>query len=266
MTDTAILGTITMTLKPCPFCGDEPWSGPIRRGFAIQCVNLKCCVKPAIARAGWEEVVSDWNTRAMHRAAPAGMALHVVFDGPPGHESGRFVECETPDGRSINAGEWHERNDGLWELRIPNALTAAPAGITDEDIRAIRQLEADVQAYSGNEASGRNEILRRKAAAYDAVRTAMHQVTGQGDTPEYRMSADEHDAMRRALKASVKVVGRIPREGDTGLVERLSSAANDVPMAFKREGANPAEIKVAVRLDDLRAAIAALQSSIGVES
>jgi hypothetical protein len=45
-------------------------------------------------------------------------ALHIVFDGPPGHESGRFVECETPDGKSVNAGEWHERSDGLWELRI----------------------------------------------------------------------------------------------------------------------------------------------------
>lgn len=44
--------------------------------------------------------------------------VHVVFDGPPGHESGRFVECEAPDGRSINAGEWHERADGFWELRI----------------------------------------------------------------------------------------------------------------------------------------------------
>jgi hypothetical protein len=50
--------------------------------------------------------------------AEQGEALHIVFDGPPGHESGRFVECETPDGKSVNAGEWHERSDGLWELRI----------------------------------------------------------------------------------------------------------------------------------------------------
>ncbi len=44
--------------------------------------------------------------------------LHFVFDGPPGPEAGRFVECETPDGRSINAGGWHEREDGFWELRV----------------------------------------------------------------------------------------------------------------------------------------------------
>ncbi len=44
--------------------------------------------------------------------------LHIVFDGPPGPNAGRFVEVETPDGRSVNAGEWHEREDGLWELRL----------------------------------------------------------------------------------------------------------------------------------------------------
>lgn len=42
--------------------------------------------------------------------------IDVVFDGPPSHESGRFVEVEH-EGRSINAGEWVER-DGLWYLQI----------------------------------------------------------------------------------------------------------------------------------------------------
>jgi hypothetical protein len=42
--------------------------------------------------------------------------LDVVFDGPPSHESGRFIEVEH-NGRSINAGEWIEK-DGLWYLRI----------------------------------------------------------------------------------------------------------------------------------------------------
>lgn len=35
--------------------------------------------------------------------------LHIVFDGPPGPESGRFVEVETPFGRSVSAGEWRQR-------------------------------------------------------------------------------------------------------------------------------------------------------------
>lgn len=42
--------------------------------------------------------------------------IHVVFDGPPGPTSGRFVEVETPDGRSVNVGEWKRREDGYWVL------------------------------------------------------------------------------------------------------------------------------------------------------
>lgn len=45
-------------------------------------------------------------------------AINIIFDGPPSHESGRFVEVETDDGGSINAGKWIERTDGLWALRI----------------------------------------------------------------------------------------------------------------------------------------------------
>ena len=45
-------------------------------------------------------------------------AINVIFDGPPSHDSGRFVEVETDDGKSIGVGEWIERPDGLWALRI----------------------------------------------------------------------------------------------------------------------------------------------------
>lgn len=55
------------------------------------------------------------------------MRLHIVFDGPPGPEAGRFVEVETPDGRSVNAGTWHERDNGYWELRIDASLAKGGA-------------------------------------------------------------------------------------------------------------------------------------------
>jgi len=45
-------------------------------------------------------------------------AINVVFDGPPSNKSGRFVEVETDDGKSISIGEWVERKDGYWALRI----------------------------------------------------------------------------------------------------------------------------------------------------
>ncbi len=47
--------------------------------------------------------------------------IDIVFDGPPGPESGRFVEVEDESGASINFGEWIERDDGFWVLRIPDS-------------------------------------------------------------------------------------------------------------------------------------------------
>lgn len=44
--------------------------------------------------------------------------INIIFDGPPSHESGRFVEVETDDGKSVSVGEWVERPDGMWALRI----------------------------------------------------------------------------------------------------------------------------------------------------
>ncbi|MCC6970453.1 MAG: hypothetical protein IT434_09550 [Phycisphaerales bacterium] len=66
--------------------------------------------------------------------------LDVVFDGPPGHEPGRFVEVEDPDGRSVNAGEWIDRGDGLWALRIPR-----PTRLVSRE--ALEELFAEVDAY-----------------------------------------------------------------------------------------------------------------------
>lgn len=44
--------------------------------------------------------------------------IDVVFDGPPSVPAPRFVEAEDPDGNSIRAGEWINRGDGYWALRI----------------------------------------------------------------------------------------------------------------------------------------------------
>lgn len=44
--------------------------------------------------------------------------IDVVFDGPPDHQAGRFVEVEDATGKSIRAGQWIQRTDGYWTLRI----------------------------------------------------------------------------------------------------------------------------------------------------
>ena len=46
------------------------------------------------------------------------LPINIIFDGPPSNTPGRFIEVETDDGKSINAGEWIEREGGLWALRI----------------------------------------------------------------------------------------------------------------------------------------------------
>lgn len=45
--------------------------------------------------------------------------IDIIFDGPPSHQSGRFVEVEDESGASVKVGEWIERDDGFWALRIP---------------------------------------------------------------------------------------------------------------------------------------------------
>jgi len=47
--------------------------------------------------------------------------IDVVFDGPPDHHMPRFVELEDSLGHSMRLGEWVERGDGTWSLRIRHA-------------------------------------------------------------------------------------------------------------------------------------------------
>ena len=58
--------------------------------------------------------------------------IDIVFDGPPSHVTGRFVEVENDDGKSIRAGEWIDRGDGYWALRI-----AQPAPLKLEDVAML---------------------------------------------------------------------------------------------------------------------------------
>lgn len=48
-------------------------------------------------------------------------AIDIVFDGPPGPTAGRFVEVEDLSGKSVGVGQWIDRCNGMWALRIPRA-------------------------------------------------------------------------------------------------------------------------------------------------
>ncbi len=66
--------------------------------------------------------------------------IDVVFDGPPSHESGRFVEVENPEGKSISIGEWIEREDGCWALRIARD----DPGMDEDQEKRLEALEKEV--------------------------------------------------------------------------------------------------------------------------
>jgi len=54
-------------------------------------------------------------------------AINIIFDGPPSHVSGRFVEVETDDGHGIDVGEWIEHDNGNWALRITELPPKLPS-------------------------------------------------------------------------------------------------------------------------------------------
>jgi hypothetical protein len=83
--------------------------------------------------------------------------LRIVFDGPPGPEAGRFVEVENADGRSINAGEWRQRADGLWELVL------SPRRGRRVMASEIEALLDDVTGLTAAKAEGRLAGLREAA-------------------------------------------------------------------------------------------------------
>ncbi len=88
-------------------------------GNAIaECPDMRC--------QGGENADADATaTRAAEVFREArGEQIDIVFDGPPGPIAGRFVEVEDADGKSIRVGEWIERPDGTWALRIEGVRVA----------------------------------------------------------------------------------------------------------------------------------------------
>lgn len=72
------------------------------------------------------KTVLAWEARKFDDAVAVVPELHVVFDGPPGPVSGRFVEVEIPKGNGVwlsaHAGEWVERRDGYWALVLKGKI------------------------------------------------------------------------------------------------------------------------------------------------
>lgn len=66
---------------------------------------------------------------AVPPSAEASKAINFVCDGPPSHESGRFIEVEDDNGCGMKVGEWvkHRSVDGWWSLRVELPTPSAEA-------------------------------------------------------------------------------------------------------------------------------------------
>lgn len=107
--------------------------------------------------------------------------VFVVFDGPPSHEAGRFVEVETADGKGRGGIAWTER-DGYWLLgpfvraECSDALAARMAELEAENAK----LRACVKASDDARGDGCCPVCDSEAGAshwidcpwrdYDAAR------------------------------------------------------------------------------------------------
>lgn len=82
--------------------------------------------------------------------------MEIVFDGPPGPEAGRFIEVEDGNGKSICAGEWLQRGENEWVLRLPDVadlqsrLAAAEAELAQLRTDPIERLREIVVALSAD--------------------------------------------------------------------------------------------------------------------
>jgi hypothetical protein len=97
---------------PCPVTG-----GPKEAG-SLADTRLRTCTEHAHTAVVWDGTALRECPlcAAARKEVPPTREIHVVFDGPPETESGRFVEVETADGRGVAAGRWLHRPDGLWAL------------------------------------------------------------------------------------------------------------------------------------------------------
>ncbi len=68
-----------------------------------------------------------------HDAEPVAKEIHFIIDGAPSHESGRLVECEDENGRSINVGRWEQRGK-YWHLIVAVPPSGIAAGMEMAEI------------------------------------------------------------------------------------------------------------------------------------
>ena len=133
--------------------------------------------------------------------------VDIVFDGPPDAESGRFVEVENSQGKSIKYGEWIERPDGYWALRIAQqgageGWKLVPVDPTNEML--INGAAATRDFYSENGPYPRTKAMWRVMLA-------------ASPTPPFVSTEEERD--KEAISEALAFLNRIEGHGYGGEAE-----------------------------------------------
>lgn len=145
--------------------------------------------------------------------------IHIVFNGPPGPEAGRFVEVETPDGKGLNAGEWRQVGD-FWHLVI--CRTPAPATASWEDEALLAELDGLSLALRDDHSAYSYELIQRGIANLRSTMAEVKWLTENAnvDSTEQVRLINERNEARAAVGAE--------RERNRSNAANLCSALADV--------------------------------------
>ena len=145
--------------------------------------------------------------------------LYIVFDGPPGPDSCRFVEVENQHGASVKAGEWTQcAQSPFWQLgpfyRQPQREEVVWVAVTNTDLtegrgaaKAHAVCEAKATAIrrgKGASVQGCNAELVESVAIRDSRSPTGWLVPGSIEHPSKEDQAAQKavDARKEAIRAA----------------------------------------------------------------
>ena len=95
-----------------------------------------------------EQLKAEERGERQRRGDAVARRVDFVFDGPPGPEGPRFVEVEDVTGRGVSVGEWIDRGNGLWALRVKLITSGgAPAVVFDPPPEEDEPREGDPENW-----------------------------------------------------------------------------------------------------------------------
>ena len=83
----------------------------------LQAAQRTSVVVDAFLDAIAERAAPDDIVALLEKVGVRLIELDVMFDGPPSHEAGRFIDCHNAQtGEGVHWGEWLDNGDRSWSL------------------------------------------------------------------------------------------------------------------------------------------------------